>query len=208
MRQQVYDQLKKKIISAEISPGQVMTLQGLAKEFGVSLMPVREALWQLESERVIVIQSNRRIFVNDMKQKDMEEAIEMRMVLESLAAEKSCERIGKAELGKIKHILDSMQASLDKPKRYITLNSQFHSVICSFADSPLLIQVIDSLWARIGPYLYIAGEKSKDQSFPMECHRHIYEAFVKKDKTKLRKWLCEDLKWAANFTVPYLGKGP
>jgi DNA-binding GntR family transcriptional regulator len=58
IRQQIYDQLKTKIISAEISPGQVMTLQGLAKEFGVSVMPVREALWQLESEGVIVIESN------------------------------------------------------------------------------------------------------------------------------------------------------
>ncbi len=72
----------------------------------------------------------------------------------------------------------------------------------------MLIQVIDSLWARVGPYLYIAGEKSGDQSFPMECHRNIYEAFAEKDKTKLRKWLFDDLKWAADFTVPYLEKGP
>jgi len=207
MREQVYDQLKKKITSAEISPGQIMTLQGLANEFGVSLMPVREALWQLESEKVIVIQSNKRIFVNVMTQKDMEEAIEIRMVLESRAVERSCERIDDSGLSKIKHILDSMEASIDKPKKYITLNSQFHSAICSFADSSMLIQIIDSLWARIGPYLYLAGEKTGDQSYPMECHRHIYEGFVEKDKKKLKKWLYEDLKWAADFTVPYLEKG-
>jgi len=206
IRQQVYDQLKKKIISAEISPGQIMTLQGLAKEFGVSLMPVREALWQLESEKVIVIQSNKRIFVNSMKQKDMEEAIEIRMVLESWVVERSWNRIGESDLAKIKHILESMEASIDKPKRYITLNRQFHSTLCSFAVSPMLVQIIDSLWARIGPYLYIAGEKTGDQSYPMKCHRHIYEALVERDKVKLKKWLREDLKWAANFTVPYLEK--
>jgi DNA-binding GntR family transcriptional regulator len=207
IRQQVYDQLKKKIISAEISPGQIMTLQGLAKEFGVSLMPVREALWQLESEKVIVIQSNKRIFVNVMRQKEMEEAIEIRMILEWRGFERACERMGDGELERIKHILDSMEASVDKPKRYVTLNSQFHSTICSFSDSPMLTQVIDSLWARVGPYMYIAGDKTGDQSFPMECHRHIYEGLVERDKRKLKKWLFEDLKWAASFIVPYLEKG-
>ena len=42
LRQKVYEQLRQKIISAEILPGQVMTLQGLASQFGKSLMPVGE----------------------------------------------------------------------------------------------------------------------------------------------------------------------
>ena len=55
IRARVYEQLKNKIISAEIRPGEVVTIHRLADGFGVSLMPVREALWQLESERAIVI---------------------------------------------------------------------------------------------------------------------------------------------------------
>jgi DNA-binding GntR family transcriptional regulator len=206
MRQQIYDQLKRKIISAEISPGQNMTLQGLANEFGVSLMPVREALWQLESEKVIVIQSNKRIFVNAMNQKEMEEAIDIRIILESRAVERSCDRISDSDLPKLKHILDGMEVSLDKPKKYITLNSQFHSLIYSFAESPMLIQIIDSLWARVGPYLYLAGENTGDQSYPMECHRHLYEGLVERDKKELKKWLSEDLRWAADFMIPFLEK--
>jgi len=42
LRQQVYDQLRKKIILAEMLPGQAMTIQSLADDFGVSIMPVRE----------------------------------------------------------------------------------------------------------------------------------------------------------------------
>ncbi len=145
IRQQVYDQLKKKIISEEILPGQLMTLHGFAEEFGVSLMPVREALWQLESEKVIVIQSNKSICVNTLGRKDMEEALEIRMVLEPWVAERSCERIPNSGLSKIKHILDNMEASLDKPKRCIFLNSQFHLTIYSYADSTMLLQIIDSL---------------------------------------------------------------
>lgn len=70
-----------------------MTLQGLPKEFGVSLMPVGEARWQLESEKAVVIRNNKRIFVNVLKRKDTEEAFDIRMLLESWAVERFCERM-------------------------------------------------------------------------------------------------------------------
>ena len=89
LRQEVYDQLRDKIISAEILPGEAVSLRGLAEKFGVSLMPVREALWQLESERIIVIESNKRIRVNTLTAKEMEEALRLRLLLESTAAETS-----------------------------------------------------------------------------------------------------------------------
>ena len=89
MRQEVYDQLRDKIISAEILPGESISLRELAAKFGVSLMPVREALWQLESERIIVIESNKRIHVNTLTAKEMDEALRLRVLLESMAAERA-----------------------------------------------------------------------------------------------------------------------
>ena len=64
-RGQVYDQLKQKIISAEILPGEVMTLKKLADGFGVSATPVREALRQFERERAtdFIESKNKRIYV-------------------------------------------------------------------------------------------------------------------------------------------------
>ena len=204
IRQQVYDQLRRKIISAEILPGQVMTLQGLATEFGVSMMPVREALWQLESEKVIVIDANKSICVSALSAKDMKEALEIRMILESRAAEKACNRITHDELAKLKQLLDGMEASYDKPKRFMLLNSQFHFTIYSCADSPMLLGIIDSLWARIGPYLNIGWAKAGDHSFTLNCHREMYEALIHKDKKRLKKWLCGDLREAAGAIIPNL----
>ncbi len=66
LRQKVYDQLRHGIITGKILPGESIKLRDVADQFGVSLMPVREALWQLESEKVIVIESNRSIHVNEL----------------------------------------------------------------------------------------------------------------------------------------------
>jgi len=181
-----------------------MTIQGLAKGFGVSIMPIREALWQLESEKVIVIESNRRIYVNGLTQKDMEEALRIRLVLESMVVEKSCEMRTEANLVTLKSILESMEASVEKPKRYISLNSQYHFAIYSFADSPMLFNIIDSLWARVGPYLKIAWEKGGDPSSSLKCHRGMYKALVERDRDKLKHWLSVDLNEAATILTPLL----
>ena len=61
LRQKVYEQLRAKILGAELLPGEIINLRGLADRFGVSLLPVREAVWQLESEKILVVESNKKI---------------------------------------------------------------------------------------------------------------------------------------------------
>src|SRR4030065_66583 len=114
MRQKVYDQLRDKIIQAEILPGESISLRDLADKFGVSLMPVREALWQLESEKIIVIESNKRIRVNSLTGKEMEEALRLRILLESMAAEMACDLRPEDEIPGLKRLIERMEASTEK----------------------------------------------------------------------------------------------
>ena len=87
LRQKVYEQLKEKMTTAEILPGEQISLRELAKSLGVSLMPVREALWQLESEKVVVIESNRRMWVNSLSPQEVDEISKIRAMLETMAGE-------------------------------------------------------------------------------------------------------------------------
>ncbi len=112
LRQQVYDQLREKIISAGVLPGETLSLRGLAEEFGVSLMPIREALWQLESERIVVIEANRRIRVNTLTEPEMRDLYQVRLFLESMAAERSCAR-------RPDSALPAAQALLEQTARYL-----------------------------------------------------------------------------------------
>jgi len=196
LRQIIYDKLKHKIVFGEILPGQVMTLHGLAKEFGVSLMPVREALWQLESEKIVVIDMNKSIHVNALTRREMEEALQLRLMLETRAAEISCDRLTESDLSKMARILDSMELSLGDPERYLVLNRQFHLMIYSCADSPMLLQLINSIWARINPYKHLIVAKRGDPSISLKCHRNIHAALMKRDKRKLNHWLYQDLELA------------
>jgi DNA-binding GntR family transcriptional regulator len=68
---------------------------------GVSLMPVREALWQLESEKVIIIQSNRHMRVNNLTTQEMKEAYRIRHTLETMAAKMACDLRSDSDLSKL-----------------------------------------------------------------------------------------------------------
>jgi len=206
LRQEVYDQLRDKIISAEILPGETVSLRGLAQKFGVSLMPVREALWQLESERIIVIESNKRIRVNTLTAKEMEEALRLRLLLESTAVERACELRPDAAIPKIKGLLEAMEASLDRPKIYMRRNTQFHFSIYSYADSPLLLEMLNRLWARVFPYAFLHAILNQDKRKAMESHWKIFQGFAERDKRKIKDALREDLERAAGIIIPALEK--
>jgi DNA-binding GntR family transcriptional regulator len=203
IRAQVYEQLKNKIISAEIRPGEVVTIQGLADGFGVSLMPVREALWQLESERAIVIESNKRIYVNRLTGPEVGDILRVRLVLESMAAEAACRHRNDAALKEVRRHLEAMEANLGNQKAFMLANSQFHLDIYAHAGSPMLLQLIRWLWVRIGPYLVMSSTEDQNRR-TMQLHQGMFDAFVQRDAGKMRKCLQEDLRRAAKIIVGML----
>jgi len=100
--------------------------------------------------------------------------------------------------------LAEMKKLINHPKEYLSKNSQFHFAIYRYADSSILMQLIQLLWTRIGPYLSLIVAKGGDFSFSMQSHQAMAEAFAEKNKTALEKALRQDLELAANFIIPFL----
>ena len=204
LRQKVYDLLKEKITTADILPGEKISLRGLASELGVSIIPVREALFQLESERAIVIVSNKHIRVNNLAAKEIEELLRIRLSLETMATEMACDLRPESALQKIENILLKMQASIHQTKDYLKHNRRFHFEIYKLAESPILLDVIGNLWARIGPYIYLHTFERRDLTLPMKHHKAMYEALVNRDKSKMVAAVERDLKEAAADIIHYI----
>ena len=207
LRQTVYERIRKSIIAAEMLPGEIISLRSLATSLGVSQMPVREALLQLEREDVVVIESNKSIRVNKLSPDELDEILWIRLTLETLAAEKACEVRPDSFLPRLRALIAEMWASTEKPKEYFKKNVQFHFAIYKLANSPNLFKIIDGLWARIGPYLNIQMlGLVYIQNVGMLCHERMYQALEERDPAKMRKALGEDLERTADRIRPLLGK--
>jgi DNA-binding GntR family transcriptional regulator len=204
LRQKVYEQLKEKMSTAEIMPGEQISLRDLAGKLGVSLMPVREALWQLESEKVVVIESNKKMWVNVLTPADIEEILSIRLPLETTAAEKACDLRPESILAEIEQVLSDMRDCVKMPKAYLKKNRQFHFGIYSLAQSPILLEIISGLWTRVGPYFCLATLDKKDVLTAISHHETMYRALAKRDKKKIAKALQDDLITGANGIIRFL----
>src|SRR4249920_1390009 len=87
LNEEVYEQLKQALMSGRIAPGSTMTIRSLASSFGISVMPVREALRRLVAEHVLVLLPNRSVALPVFTRERFDEITRIRTSLEGLAAE-------------------------------------------------------------------------------------------------------------------------
>src|SRR3569623_1746402 len=97
----VHRQLCELILNGEIAPGQLITIQSLADAFGVSAMPVREALQRLTAARVLTVISSRSIGIPPLTGERLSDLRRVRLEVESLAAIWATPHIGESEIAEL-----------------------------------------------------------------------------------------------------------
>lgn len=205
LRQKVYDQLRASITAAELLPGEVISLRGLAEDFGVSLLPVREAVWQLESEKILVVESNKRIQVNHLTREEFKEILNLRLLLESEAVHKACQKRTKSSITKVERAYKAMEKHAGiNHRNYIKKNDEFHHAIYSCSKSPLLMDLIQRLLARVNPYIYLYAIEGRDLSSALQCHNDMLAGFTEGDSKTTIAALHRDLTDAAGVIVKNL----
>ncbi len=157
MQDHVYRQLCELILNGEMAPGQLVTIQALADAFGVSAMPVREALQRLTAARVLTVISGRSIGIPPLTGERLADLRRVRLEVESLAAVWATPNITEAEIAKLEAALHAMEeaAGAGDNKQYLRWNRAFHFAIYQAARSEALLAIIETLWLQISPYFHL-----------------------------------------------------
>lgn len=151
----IYRQIKRKLMRGELAPGEPLVLKPLVQEFGVSQTPVREALLQLVSEGVLESERSRPIHVPVLSHKDLQELRAIRLNLELMATAAAVPRIAPATVDKMEATHREMAQAKADADRSGTLqkNFDFHFLLYEAAGMPILLGLLETLWARTGPSL-------------------------------------------------------
>ncbi|NQT59565.1 MAG: GntR family transcriptional regulator [Bacteroidetes bacterium] len=192
LRQKVYDELRESIMSAEMEPGQVFSLRELADKLGVSIMPVREALWQLETEKIVVIESNKRMQINTLSPSEIQELFAIRLYHETKLIEKSCIEWSKKTVDRLEVVLSKMIQANIKNHNYLHWNKEFHFAIYNNAKMPITLTLVNNLWLRLAPYFSIRTPNSTIYT-NLEPHRIMFEAYKNNDCEACLKGFTADL---------------
>ena len=135
--------LRQMILDGEIQPGEVLAEIPLAERFGVSRTPVRHALAVLEQEGLLTRDQSRSYTVKSFTAAEIADAIEVRGVIEGLAARLVAEhgvsrglsRDLKSCLAEGDAILDGERVASEDHERYNTMNARFHKLIVEGSGS-------------------------------------------------------------------------
>lgn len=145
----VYDQLRSQIVDGVLSPGTHLVEGPLAKAFGVSRTPIREALSQLTYEGLLE-RHDRAMRVRVLKAEDVLEIYEVRIALERAAARAAAERRTELDLGRLGHTLDGMLAlGEDGTDRRPKLAHAFHFALWRAGHNAMLVETLESVHLRV-----------------------------------------------------------
>jgi len=148
LRDKVADELRRRIVDGLYEPGDRLTEERLANEFGVSRNPVREAIRVLEAEGFLLAHARRGTVVASMSTKDVQDFFDVRLSLEVLAARLAAQRAGPAGAGALDRLLARARTTRGMAD-LAALNTQFHALVCDLADNTLLTATMESLHGRL-----------------------------------------------------------
>ncbi|WP_309083807.1 GntR family transcriptional regulator [Chelativorans sp.] len=197
----VYFQLRNALITGRFDPGQVLTIAALAKSFQTSHMPVREALRRLGAENALEMASNGSACVPKVSVERLDDICRARVALEGLATEIAAATVRPEEIAAVKAHMAEHEAISASGNVYDMLlkNRDFHFAIYRSSRSEVLVQLIDSLWLRYGPYMrmlssYIAPQMATGLHEPFSNHHHaIVEALRRRDGAAAREHMIADI---------------
>jgi DNA-binding GntR family transcriptional regulator len=204
----VYGQFKELLISGRMMPGEQISLRSMAEALGVSVMPVREAVQRLTAEQALELLPNRTLRVPLMTVSQFREITSIRKNLEGLAAATAAQCLSKEATQQIVMWHDSfireMNNEVPDGAQLIHLNKELHFAIYRGAQMPVMMQLIEALWLRIGPILNYdmrSGPVRVGQRTALTHHASMVDSILRRDGDKARRALESDIQSAADFII-------
>ncbi|GEL97415.1 GntR family transcriptional regulator [Cellulomonas terrae] len=150
--QRAYHVLKERIAGEELAPGHRLVLASVANDLGMSVVPVREAIRRLEAEGLVTFERNVGARVSMIDDSQYRHSMETLAILEGAATALAARHLTADDLRQARELNTLLVESLDDfdPRRFTSLNQQFHSVLFAACPNPRLLATVESEWVRLG----------------------------------------------------------
>ena len=145
--EQVYQALKRDLITLRHEPGAALTEQGLAARYGSSRVPVREACRRLQQEGLLTAVPYKGYFVNRISLQDIRDSFDLRLVLETHALARAAERANAADLRRLAELAATEYTFHDWESyaEFLERNEDFHVQLAALSGNNRLVSALRDL---------------------------------------------------------------
>jgi DNA-binding GntR family transcriptional regulator len=186
LHERIYETLRAEVISGQRKPGELLSEAELARSWGVSRSPIREALRQLEQHDLVRWAPRRGATVARLTVAGLRDIYEVREALESLSAGLAAERGSPADLAKMRELATEVEQAQDEGDylRAIMLDDEFHRLMASTTRNRMLESQSGRVLDRvIMARMMVREEPGRTQEIVHE-HQGILDALGQRDAKK------------------------
>jgi DNA-binding GntR family transcriptional regulator len=175
IHEQVTSALRDAVRNGEFQPGQPLRQVELAERFGVSAIPVREALRALEQDGIVASVPRRGWIVTKLTVRDVEEIYELREILEQKGLRDAIPRLTPEHIAELERLTDEIGAA-DQQDHHLELREHFYHVLYGASGSQRLTSLIMGLHNQLAPYLRRRRVRKSG-----ETHKQLMQALIERD---------------------------
>lgn len=195
LREQIADVLERHIISGKYQPGERMVERNLARQFGVSSIPIREALQDLENRGLVVKRHNYGCSVVALSSEEAGRLCDLRRVLEPEVMRWAAERMTKDGVALLQQELSAMQAAAESGDHaeFFHCDWRFHAGIWEIAGNRYAAKALHSAIGSLFASGVIRGKQSGELNLPQEVKKHakLLKALASRDGDRAAATLME-----------------
>jgi len=194
--------LRNAILQGRYKANQPLRQDRIARELGVSKIPLREALVQLKAEGLVSFMPNRGAVVTELSAKGVDEIFTMRIALETKALERAIPNLRPADFIRAKSVLEIFEKEEDRTQ-WSELNWEFHATLYQASQMPRLLNTIETLHNNVTRYLIIYLDRLSAQDISQKEHLAIFNACLKRNIDAATKQLTNHLRKASKRLVAF-----
>jgi DNA-binding GntR family transcriptional regulator len=149
---QIAAHLRELIIVGKLAPGANLVIDTLAAEFGVSPIPVREALRQLDADGFIEIIPYVGTRVTSIKPNSIREVFGLLEAIEIISGQAACDTLEQEDFEVLERMIAEMDQLIDQPDVWSQRNREFHRFICERSGTHMILKMLDMVfdhWERL-----------------------------------------------------------
>lgn len=203
---QATEALRERILRGVYADDTPLRQDALAAELGVSRIPIREALRQLEAEGLVVFNPHRGAVVSSLSVDEIDELFELRAQIESDLVRRAIVRTTAEDISRAKEILKAYEAAFRSAEvtEWGKLNWEFHSTLYAPANRPFTMAIIQRLHQQSDRYLRMQLVLTHGESRAIDEHRGIMAAVAAHDVKQACSLMRQHILGAGRQLVRYV----
>ncbi len=181
--QNVEQRIRGDIVTGALPFGSRVTIAKLAERYGVSQMPIREALRVLHGEGLVTIEPNRGAHIRKVDREFVDNLFDIRGALEVALVRKMVTRATRADIAALREIEARFEACVacEDYAGALPINREFHTKIHAIAGNPDAVAILERHWLLVAALWHRFDYGPERFAGEVNDHKHLIEAIARRD---------------------------